>query len=188
MRRPAAALGSSLFFLMAPSVVAGLIPWWLTGWRVEQSAPYWPPFRVIGVALITVGIPVLVHSFVRFVMQGGTPAPIAPTERLVVSGLYRYVRNPMYLAVLSIILGQALLFGQLRLLWYAGLILLAFVTFVRTYEEPTLARQFGDDYDEYRRGVPAWWPRLHPWNQKHQSPPSSSDEGIGARSHSRSGG
>ncbi len=160
--KSAAAIGSSLFFLLAPCVVAGVTPWWLTRWAFEQPTPYWLPLRVVGIALIAAGIPVLVHAFSRFVMDGlGTPAPIAPTERLVVSGLYRYVRNPMYLAVLSIIIGQALLFGQLRLLWYAVAILAAFVTFVRVYEEPTLARQFGPEYDAYRRAVPAWWPLLH---------------------------
>lgn len=159
--RAAAAFGSALFFLVAPAVIAGFIPWWMTQWRFEQPMPSWLPMRAIGVALIAAGVPVLVHSFTRFVMDGlGTPAPIAPTERLVVTGLYRFVRNPMYLAVLSIIVGQALLFGQLRLLWYAAMIFAAFVTFVRLYEEPTLTRQFGRDYDEYRRLVPAWWPRF----------------------------
>jgi protein-S-isoprenylcysteine O-methyltransferase Ste14 len=116
------------------------------------------------VALIVTGIVVLLQAFVRFVSEGrGTPAPVAPTERLVVGGLYRYVRNPMYVAVLAVIVGQALLLGQLVLLWYALLIWVAFAGFVRVYEEPTLTRQFGASYEEYRRSVPAWIPRLRPW-------------------------
>jgi protein-S-isoprenylcysteine O-methyltransferase Ste14 len=110
-------------------------------------------------------VPVLISAFVRFVREGvGTPAPVAPTEQLVVGGLYRYVRNPMYLAVLSIIVGQGLLLGHASLFTYAGVVALAFVSFTRLYEEPTLRRQFGQEYETYRRAVPGWWPRLRPFN------------------------
>ena len=106
----------------------------------------------------------LLDAFARFVREGrGTPAPVAPTERLVVGGLYRHVRNPMYLAVEAAILGQALLLGRSVLLAYAGVIGVAFWAFVRLYEEPTLARRYGEEYEAYRRAVPAWWPRLRPW-------------------------
>ena len=105
---------------------------------------------------------VLVSAFVRFVIEGvGTPAPVAPTQHLVVGGLYRYVRNPMYLAVVTAIVGQGLLFGQLGLFLYAGIVGAAMVAFVVLYEEPYLAERFGAEYDEYRRAVPGWWPRLH---------------------------
>ena len=78
-------------------------------------------------------------SFARFALEGlGTPAPIAPTQRLVVTGLYRYVRNPIYIAVVAVIFVQALLFGDWRLLWYGALLWLAFHLFVVMYEEPTL--------------------------------------------------
>jgi protein-S-isoprenylcysteine O-methyltransferase Ste14 len=107
---------------------------------------------------------VLVHAFARFVLEGrGTPAPIAPTQHLVVGGLYRHVRNPMYLAVLSAIVGQAMMLGRRSLVLYAAAVGLAFVTFVRAYEEPTLAATFGPEYDAYRRAVPGWWPRWSPW-------------------------
>jgi protein-S-isoprenylcysteine O-methyltransferase Ste14 len=153
-----AAAGSALFFVLAPGVVAGLIPWWLTGWEREEL---WAPLRVAGGALLVVGLAVLLHAFARFVVEGlGTPAPVAPTEHLVVGGLYRYVRNPMYLAVLAAIVGQALLLGQLELLAYAAVVALAFVAFVHWYEEPTLHRQFGEEYEKYRRQVPGWIPRL----------------------------
>jgi protein-S-isoprenylcysteine O-methyltransferase Ste14 len=105
-----------------------------------------------------------VESIVRFVVKGrGTPAPVLPPERLVVSGLYRHVRNPKYVAVVSIIAGQALIFGSVALLWYAGAVWLAFHTYVVLDEESTLARRFGADYDRYRAHVRRWWPRLRPW-------------------------
>lgn len=146
---------------MAPAVVAGLVPWWLTGWRFE---PIWAPLRLVGALLAIAGAAVLISAFARFVTEGvGTPAPIAPPQHLVVGGLYRYVRNPMYLAVVTAIAGQALLFGQLFLLIYAAAVLTTMFGFVRLYEEPTLAEQFGAEYEEYRREVPGWWPRLRPW-------------------------
>ena len=110
MRRPTAAVGSALFFLVAPGIVVGLLPWLLTGWQVREPVPYWAPMRVLGVILLVAGLIVLVQAFVRFVVEClGTPAPIAAPERLVVGGLYRYVRNPMYVAVLAAIVGQAVL-------------------------------------------------------------------------------
>jgi protein-S-isoprenylcysteine O-methyltransferase Ste14 len=119
---------------------------------------------VAGVVLVAAGVVVLVQAFVRFVAEGvGTPAPVAPTQRLVVGGLYRYVRNPMYLAVVTTIVGQALVLAQPVLLGYALAVGAAMAAFVHGYEEPTLARQFGEQYQAYRRAVPAWWPRRHPW-------------------------
>lgn len=166
MKRSKAALGSSIFFLLAPGIVAGVLPWWITRWQMRGEAAAWLPLRVIGLALLAVSVPVLVRAFWQFAVEGlGTPAPVAPTERLVVKGLYRYVRNPMYLAVLGAIVGQALLLGQPGLLVYALVILTAFVSFVRGYEEPTLARQFGAEYDAYRKAVPAWLPRRRPWTR-----------------------
>ena len=164
MRKPMAAAGTAVFFVLAPGVVAGLVPWWLTGWRVRQPPWAWAPLRVAGVALLVAAVVVLVHAFVRFVAEGvGTPAPVAPTQRLVVGGLYRYVRNPMYLAVVAAIVGQALALGQPALLGYAAAVGAAMVAFVHGYEEPTLRDQFGAEYEAYRRAVPAWWPRRHPW-------------------------
>jgi protein-S-isoprenylcysteine O-methyltransferase Ste14 len=166
VRKPMAAAGTAVFFVLAPGVVAGLVPWWLTSWRVRHPQPpwAWAPLRVAGVALLVAGVIVLVGAFVRFVTEGvGTPAPVAPTQRLVVGGLYRYVRNPMYLAVVATIVGQALALGQPALLGYAVAVGAAMVAFVHGYEEPTLRGQFGAQYEAYRRAVPAWWPRRHPW-------------------------
>jgi protein-S-isoprenylcysteine O-methyltransferase Ste14 len=159
-----AAAGSAVFFALAPGVVAGVVPWWLTGWEAGDLPGWWLPLRVAGVVLLVAGAGVLVHAFARFVAEGvGTPAPVAPTRELVVGGLYRYVRNPMYLAVLAVIVGQALVLGRLVLVAYAVVVAAAFVAFVRWYEEPTLALQFGDRYQAYRAAVPGWRPRRHPW-------------------------
>jgi protein-S-isoprenylcysteine O-methyltransferase Ste14 len=164
MRNATAAAGSAAFFVLAPGVVAGLVPGWLTSWWAAQPVPCWAPLQVVGVALIAAGVVVLVHAFVRFVAEGiGTPAPLAPTQRLVVGGLYRHVRNPMYLAVVAIIVGQALALGRPALLLYAAAVGGATAAFVHWYEEPTLRARFGAQYEAYRRAVPAWWPRLRPW-------------------------
>lgn len=160
-----AAAGTVVFFFAVPVVVAGLIPWLLTGWDARALPGWWLPVRVLGAALILVGAVVLIQAFARFVVEGiGTPAPIAPTEHLVVGGLYRYVRNPMYLAVGAVIVGQALLLGRLVLVPYAAAFGLATGVFVRGYEEPTLEASFGEEYEAYRRAVPRWRPRLRPWD------------------------
>ncbi len=165
MRKPIASAGTAIFFVLAPGVVAGLVPWWLTGWRGGQSLPSWAwaPLRVAAGILILVGVVVLVSAFVRFVAEGaGTPAPVAPTEHLVVGGLFRYVRNPMYLAVVATILGQALAVGRPTLFVYTAAVGVAMVAFVHGYEEPALRRRFGAQYEDYRHAVPAWWPRRRP--------------------------
>ncbi len=106
----------------------------------------------------------LVQAFARFATEGaGTPAPVAPTERLVIGGLYRYVRNPMHLAVLAGIAGQAVVLGSPELCGYDAAVAVAVASFVRFYEEPALARQLGTAYNAYRRAVPGWRPRLHAW-------------------------
>jgi protein-S-isoprenylcysteine O-methyltransferase Ste14 len=175
MRRPTAAVGSALFFVLAPGVVVGLIPWLLTRWQARTPLPYyWAPVRVIGMIVLVAGVIVLVGAFARFVMEGlGTPAPVAAPERLVVGGVYRYVRNPMYVAILAAIVGQALILGRLALIVYATLLWLITAAFVRFYEEPTLTRRFGADYEAYRRAVPAWWPRLRPWDPGERGEPGA---------------
>jgi protein-S-isoprenylcysteine O-methyltransferase Ste14 len=155
-----AAIGSLLFLAVAPGVVAGLIPWWLTRWEVEEPLALWAPLRVVGLLLIAAGVLALLDSFRRFVVEGfGTPAPVAPTAELVVGGLDRYVRNPMYIAVAVTIFGQALLLGRGVLVAYAAVFVAVVAAFVHWYEEPTLARTHGEQYHEYRRSVPGWIPR-----------------------------
>jgi protein-S-isoprenylcysteine O-methyltransferase Ste14 len=161
MGRARAAAGTFVFLVVAPGVVAGLLPWLLTGWEADG---WWLPLQVIGGLMLAAGLIALLEAFIRFVVEGiGTPAPVAPTERLVVGGAYRYVRNPMYLAVGALILGQALLLGHAVLLLYTAVFGVAVVAFVRGYEEPVLADRFGAQYEDYRRAVPGWLPRRTPW-------------------------
>jgi protein-S-isoprenylcysteine O-methyltransferase Ste14 len=149
---------------VAPGFIAGLVPWWISHWRFESPFPAMFLFRVAGAVLITLGAIGLLDSFVRFAVQGlGTPAPVFPTRRLIVTGLYRYVRNPMYIAVLSAILGQGLLFGNAAVLAYGALVWILFFLFVLLYEEPTLRASFGSDYRLFCAEVPRWIPRLSAW-------------------------
>lgn len=167
MHKSAAVIGSTVFFIAVPLVVGGVIPWLLTGWQRHPGFLDMVPLRLAGAALILAGLPALIDSFVRFALEGlGTPAPIAPTSHLVVTGFYRHVRNPMYVAVLAVILGQALLFADARLFIYGAAFWLACHLFVVFYEEPTLRRSFGAEYDVFRANVPRWIPRLRPWSQQ----------------------
>jgi protein-S-isoprenylcysteine O-methyltransferase Ste14 len=118
MRQSTAAVGSAAFFVVAPGTVVGLIPWLITGWKVSGSL--WQV--AVGAPLIIAGLIPLALAFVEFAKAGGTPMPVAPTERLVVTGFNRYVRNPMYVGLLVAILGQALLFGSVGLLVYAAVV------------------------------------------------------------------
>ena len=164
MSKAIAVLGSALFFVVAPLVLAGFIPWWVTQWEFRPAFFGVDLTRILGGILIIVGAPGIVDSFARFALDGlGTPAPIAPTQNLVVTGLYRYVRNPIYVALVAVILGQAVLFGDQRLLGYGVLVWLAFHAFVLAYEEPVLAQSFGAEYEDFRANVPRWIPRLSPW-------------------------
>ena len=164
MRRALAIVGSAIFLVIAPGTVAGYVPWLICRWHV--APPFFGVFvlRYLGVVSIAVGLPVLLDSFVRFAMKGiGTPSPVFPTQHLVVSGLYCYVRNPMYVAVLALILGQGLFFGSARVLEYGVAVWVFFYLFVLLYEEPTLRRTFGAEYEEFCAHVPRWIPRLRPW-------------------------
>jgi len=124
-------------------------------------------FRWAGALLMAIGAIVLLDSFTRFAVQGlGTPAPVFPTRRLVVTGLYRYVRNPMYLAVGSCILGQGLLFGSSPILEYGVTIGVLFHFFVLLYEEPVLRASYGSEYEAYCAAVRRWIPCFTPWTSK----------------------
>ena len=151
-----------VFFVLAPGTIAGVVPWLISGWKAQQGRPI---VAAAGAGLIAAGLIVLIDSFRRFAMEGlGTPAPVLPPKHLVVSGWYRHVRNPMYVAVTAVILGQAMLFADVRLLIYGAFTALAFHTFVTQYEEPTLRSTFGLDYEVYCRAVGRWLPRLMPWH------------------------
>ena len=166
MRKPTAAVTSVAFFAVAPGTVAGILPWQLTDGWTRNDVAEGLPLTIVGTVVSAGGIAALIGTFTLYVTQGrGTPAPLAPTDVLVVRGLNRYVRNPMYLAVVAAITGQALALGQPVLLGYAAVVWVTVAAFARWYEEPALARQFGAQYEAYRRGVPAWRPRIRPWKQ-----------------------
>ena len=164
IRRILAIVGSAIFLVLAPGFVAGMVPWWISHWHVEAALLGLPVLRFVGGALLALGAAGLLGSFGRFAIQGiGTPAPVFPTRHLVVTGLYRYVRNPIYVAVVSTILGQGLILGNVGLLEYGGLVWLLFHLFVLIYEEPTLRASFGSEYAAFCAEVPRWVPRLTPW-------------------------
>ena len=152
-------LNTLLFTILVPATAAGWIPLWLRG---NASMTDMVALRGVSILLIAVGVAIYLHSaFWGFALHGlGTPAPIAPTKKLVVVGLHRYVRNPMYIGVALMVLGQAMLFWSWHLLGYAVLFLIIVHLFVVFYEEPTLERQFGEEYEDYRKRVPRWIPCL----------------------------
>lgn len=140
-----------------------LLPFLLGEWHFHRPLPYWAPARGAGILLIAVGLAAIAWSFIEFVKAEGTPVPVASPPRLVVSGCYRYVRNPIYVGFLVVMAGEVLLFGSAALLEYTALAWCVGAAAVRFYEEPRLARRFGADYQDYRRHVRAWIPRLRPW-------------------------
>lgn len=158
-----ATVGSVVWFAVAGGLGVVLVPGLITGWRVAYPSPGWRAAQALGLVVILVGLVPVVWTFASFVRAGGTPIPGAFTQELVVRGFNRYVRNPIYLGVIAIVVGEALLLGQWTLLGYAAAVWLGTAWFVRVYEEPALARRFGAQYEVYRRVVPAWRPRLHPW-------------------------
>jgi protein-S-isoprenylcysteine O-methyltransferase Ste14 len=163
MRKPAAAAVSLAWFAAIGGTFGCLFPYLLDYWHFHQPLPYWWIARVAGTLLICAGLIPLVGAFAEFYRAGGTPVPVAAPPRLVVSGFYRYVRNPIYAGFLAVLIGQALLFGSAGLLVYTGVAWSVAAAAVRCYEEPILNRKFGARYQAYRRAVPAWIPRLRPW-------------------------
>jgi protein-S-isoprenylcysteine O-methyltransferase Ste14 len=158
------AVGTVLFVAAVGLPLVALMPWLLTGWRLDAPLIGGEASRWLGALLVLAGLPIWGAAALRFVLQGrGTPAPIAPPSRLVVTGPYRYVRNPMYVAVVSILLGQALLLGSATIAAVALCLLVLFHLFVLLYEEPVLRRRFGDDYATYCRHVHRWLPRPTPY-------------------------
>jgi protein-S-isoprenylcysteine O-methyltransferase Ste14 len=139
-----------------------LFPWLIT--HFQTGTPRWPlAVRALGVALIVLGVLVNVATFVQFPAEGiGTPFPTNPPSscKVIVGGPYRYVRNPMYVSYFVAIIGEALLLSRPVLFIYL-LVVVAFVAgFVHWWEEPTMAKRSGAQYEAYRKQVPGWWPRL----------------------------
>ena len=132
------------------------MPWLLTRWDSDD-----PPLalKILGGIVLAAGAALVLETTARFAFQGrGTPAPWAPPERFVERGSYRFVRSPMYLGVILLVVGQALLLGrEVLYLWAAGAWLI-FTSFLVFYEEPQLRARFGESYEEYRRRVRRWIP------------------------------
>jgi protein-S-isoprenylcysteine O-methyltransferase Ste14 len=160
MRKPAAAATSVAWFAAMGGTFGCLLPYLSNDWHFRQPLPYWGIARSAGVLLICVGLVPVVTSFIGFFKAGGTPVPSAAPPRLVVTGFYRYVRNPIYVGFLIILIGQSLLFGSRGLAEYTAVSWCIGAAAVRFYEEPVLTRKFGAEYRDYRRAVPAWLPRL----------------------------
>jgi protein-S-isoprenylcysteine O-methyltransferase Ste14 len=147
-----------LFTVLVPGNVAGYVPWRLRGHAASVTgAEEW-----MALAIVAIGIAIYLYTaFWGFALVGGgTPAPIAPTKILVVKGLHGFVRNPMYIGVALVIGGQALLFHSWRIAIYMACMLVTAHLFVIFYEEPTLRKQFGEEYERYRASVPRWIPNL----------------------------
>jgi protein-S-isoprenylcysteine O-methyltransferase Ste14 len=147
-----------IFTVVVPGTVAVYVPMLLIG---GFTKPENKPLTWLGAVLTALGAAIYLRCAWEFAVRGlGTPAPIAPTKFLVTTALHRYIRNPMYVGVALVILGEAALFHSLHLVEYAAMMLLIAHLFVIFYEEPTLRRQFGESYEEYKRTVPRWIPKL----------------------------
>ena len=162
--RAAAAISSVAFFPVSPGFELVLGPWLLTGFERGEGLPDGPAARTLGALLLAAGVAVVVQAFVRFVADGrGTPSPAAPPRRLVVTGAYRHVRNPIYVATTAAIVGEALLLTQPVLLLAAAAYAVTLAAWTHWREEPLLAERFGAEYVAYRHAVPGWRPRVRPW-------------------------
>jgi protein-S-isoprenylcysteine O-methyltransferase Ste14 len=149
-----------IFTVLIPGTFGVYLPMAIaraTGAKAAGAGFFW----LAGFGLLMLGALIYLVCVMEFAVRGrGTPAPIDAPKRLVVSGLYHYVRNPMYVGVLAVVLGLTFLTRSLELLGYAALLALVFHTFIRLYEEPALLKQFGAGYEEYCSTVPRWIPRL----------------------------
>jgi protein-S-isoprenylcysteine O-methyltransferase Ste14 len=160
------ALRAIFFVLLLPGTVAGYVPFGILRAADRLRLPELSPSSVGASILAIAGTVVLLRCVWDFFAKGhGTLAPIDPPRVLVVSGLYRFTRNPMYNGVLALILGEAWLFGSVSLLKYALLVLVLFHLWVVVYEEPTLTSQFGESYRVYRRAVPRWGFTTRPFQE-----------------------
>ncbi len=140
-----------------------LLPYLLGYWDVHRPLPHWEIAQATGVVLIVLGLVPIGQAFVEFVRAGGTPVPVASPPHLVIRSCYRYVRNPIYAGFVVVLVGQALISGSLGMAGYAAVAWGVGAAAARWYEQPRLIRRFGAEYQRYRRAVPAWIPRLHPW-------------------------
>ena len=153
-------LRSVFFTILQPGTVTVLIPYWLISSRSDGVLPSHQPLRYLGLPLIAIGAATLLWCIWDFFASGrGTISPIDPPKHLVVRGLYRYVRNPMYVAVVIVLLGEAIFFMSQAVLIEAAIFFVLANLFVMLYEEPTLRRKFGDSYENYTQTVGRWIPK-----------------------------
>jgi protein-S-isoprenylcysteine O-methyltransferase Ste14 len=151
---------SLLWTVLLPGLLAGYVPWRFFG-LAELSLDAGDPIQLLGLLCMATGAAFLAACIWEFARSGrGTLAPVDPPRELVVRGLYRYVRNPMYLSVTAIVLGEALLAQSRPLLLYWAACFLAANLFVLGYEEPALRRRFGASYEAYAQRVGRWLPRF----------------------------
>ncbi len=150
-------LKTLLFTLIAPGTVTVLMPYLLLSSRRVTEIPAWGALRFLGLLPLLIGFGIYLWCAYDFAAKGrGTPAPIDPPKQLVRSGLYRFTRNPMYVGIMLILLGEAIFFASTTLLLYAGAVFLGFNAFILFYEEPALRRLFGESYSCYCAEVPRW--------------------------------
>lgn len=169
MKRRRAILGSTLFLTLVLGLVVIYFPYIFCYWRLAPPFFGFWPFRITGISMFGGGLYILLDAYVRFALQGlGTPAPMAPPTHLVVTGVYRYVRNPMYVAILAAVWGEGLFFGNAQVMHYGLYLWAGFFAFVICYEEPALRRKFGVGYQEYCAVVPRWIPRFSPYSPPRQ--------------------
>jgi protein-S-isoprenylcysteine O-methyltransferase Ste14 len=161
MSRIALTLKTVLFTVVMPGTVVGWLPWMVITSGGTPLAWYTVGERhLLGFIPLLLGLALYIAGATGFVIEGrGTPAPLDPPRALVVRGPYRWVRNPMYIAILTILLGEVMLSASARLLAYGAVVFAAFHLFITLYEEPKLASLFGDEFAEYRARVPRWIPR-----------------------------
>ncbi|MEX2110130.1 MAG: isoprenylcysteine carboxylmethyltransferase family protein [Gemmatimonadaceae bacterium] len=155
------AIRSLVWTVLLPGLFAGYLPWRFFG-LAQVDLDFGNPLHLFGLLLIALGAALLLACIWEFARSGrGTLSPVDPPRELVVRGLYHYVRNPMYLAVTTIVLGELTLTRSQSLLWYWVVWFAAVNVFVIAYEEPTLRRQFGASYERYTQSVGRWMPRIH---------------------------
>ena len=156
---------SAFWTVLFPGTVAGYIPWRF--FHVAVDTQKLDLFDIVGIVISACGVAILLRSIVEFARRGrGTLSPLDPARKLVVTGLYRWVRNPMYLGVLLVLLGEVLIAPSIALAVYAASFFIAVNTFTRYFEEPYLLRTFGPSYDLYRANVRRWIPRSSPWDSQ----------------------
>lgn len=161
MSRTVAVLGSIVFLTLVLGLVVIFCPYIFCYWRIAPPFFGFFPLRILGGLMVLVGLVMLLDCYVHFALRGlGTPAPVAPPPRLVVTGLYRYVRNPMYVAIVAAVWGQGLFFGNWQVMRYGLYLWVGFFAFVVFWEERALRRKFGQQYLDFCTHVPRWIPRL----------------------------